>query len=321
MAGGIQDDPGFLGDLGLLMPVLTPIEITTPALPAIAATPVGIVAAGAALAGWLGFHLGSVLYNAVGDLFAPTYQAETTLPFPPQNLPQPEIVYPPIEVAPPPYFEVQEPTPLTPITVTGRAGPSPYVLPPMPEFFPGEPGTMASPGGNVPQPDYIPQLPPAVGFPMPAVPTAPAVPLPRRTVEPVPRTFPEPSPVPSPRPSPIPSTSPSPGPRPMVRPVIPLGRPIESPTPTRVMPDVGMPFIPLPAAKKPTPRLTTPIQTGVPSFGIEPIADAQPQTKGKKCSPSKQEDKKKHGCRQGYFRETTAGVTFITWSRRHCPSS
>lgn len=87
------------------------------------------------------------------------------------------------------------------------------------------------------------------------------------------------------------------------------------------------PFVsPLPSPKSggvPVyPPLTRADSAGVPS---SPGSQARKRTQvvpvGICPSERSTKDKEKFGCRQGYFRETSTGITYITWSTRKCPSS
>lgn len=197
-------------------------------------------------------------------------------------------------------------------------------------------------------PSNAPEQLPAVAFPpfqMPAprvTPVAPRVPVPAPLINPYSPAQPSPGSTPSlPAPGPAPGRRVIPKTPPAAEPsTVPGAQPFASPSPSpspaaQPIPD----FFPFPAptpAQRPLPRvgnrpitaspgnpfLTGPQASAVPSAQAQPQPQPSPSTAGGDCTCTKTKDderKKKHGCRQGYFRETAKGITYTTWSTRKCP--
>lgn len=192
--------------------------------------------------------------------------------------------------------------------------------------------------GDFPMPTLPePQLPPPPDFALP--PEAVVFgdrPAPTRAFEPPPLFDPGPIgvPIPSgskPKPvvTPVPAPFVTPQPRSGTEPV-PLPR--LAPTPRLSPLPRALPVPELSPAPAPAPRPQNPLQGGSPLTGFEsqpvPSRAGSPGlatlTMGS-CSCTQDEAatkrKEKYGCRQGYFRETSGGITYTTWSTRRCPSS
>lgn len=173
-------------------------------------------------------------------------------------------------------------------------------LPPPPDFaLPPE----AVVFGDRPAPTRAPELPPlidpgpiGVPFPSGSKPRPVVSPIPAPFIVPQPRGGIEPVPVrtaPMPRPQPLPRASPAPAPSPSTQGPLAGGSPL-----------TGFESQPVPS-KAGSPGLAT--------LTMGSCSCTQDEAATKR--------KQKYGCRQGYFRETSGGITYTTWSTRKCPSS
>lgn len=75
-----------------------------------------------------------------------------------------------------------------------------------------------------------------------------------------------------------------------------------------------------PGVKEPGDSLLDPARPGLDTPRLTQPQEAGLRSRGKSCEcPEVKPKKKRLSCRQGYFRETSRGITYKTWSTRKCP--
>ncbi len=299
-----------------LAPVLEPIVVTaqstaTPILPVL-----GVIGSAALLTGAVFYGIGQLFDYAA----LPTARDRKKKPINYGGGPFtiPDVQIPSTDFAPVEIPDVTAPELLPEVQVTA---PRPITIVPQPyEFTPSsEPGAERSRGGNVPELPHIAPLAPAVGRPAGNPRVAPA---PRGTpgpdIRPRPGTTPGPGPGTAPGPAPGPATAPAPGPG---------TKPAPAPGPgTAPQPQPGRPGTKTKPGVTGKGGLTSPSTGGLQSPGSAPGPATDPDAAAKKagydCPSTKTEDEtKKFGCGQGYYRETQTGITYKQWSTRKCQSS